>query len=89
MWIITSWREKRRSRRDDNDDQDVYACIANGPVYLGDIFRRTRIKDEYRVHVALVRLGERGLIDTGLVDQPAGPPRRYYVLTQATQPQEG
>jgi PadR family transcriptional regulator PadR len=68
----------------------VLAVLATGPAYSHDIVRRLAgiegmVTSEGTVYPMLSRLRRAGLVHTRWQESPAGPPRRYYQLTDEGQ----
>jgi PadR family transcriptional regulator PadR len=66
----------------------VLALLAEGPRYAFDVVRdlgevEGMVTSEGTIYPLLSRLRREGLVETAWQESPAGPPRRYYVLTDA------
>ncbi len=63
----------------------VLAIVSSGAVYAGDILERLRTTDfatrEGTLYPLLSRLRREGLLDHEWQESAAGPPRKYYRLT--------
>jgi PadR family transcriptional regulator PadR len=64
----------------------VLTLLVAGPAYSHDIVRRLSdtpglVTSEGTLYPMLSRLRRAGLVDTHWQESPAGPPRRYYALT--------
>jgi PadR family transcriptional regulator PadR len=65
----------------------VLALLAEGPRYAFDVVRDLgevgMVTSEGTIYPLLSRLRREGLVETAWQESSAGPPRRYYALTDA------